>query len=152
MKKRQLVGAAIGLCVVAGAAGFGLGRWGPSAVVRQTGQRDVLEAYALINQANQELSLGHHVSADAVVSEAAGYLFSAVTPLEALGITDASAMTTYLQGAEYDFVRGTATAHQRTVLRTFRQALAPFARDSFGDIPEPALRSALNRVASVMDH
>lgn len=148
--RKQWVGATIGLFVVVGAIGFGIGRWGPTAVVRRTAQRDVLESYALINQANYELSLGHHANADAVASEAAGYLFSAVTPLDALGIRNSSVLTTYLQGAEYDDVRGTATAGQRSVLHTFHRVIAPFAHDSFGAIRESAFRAALNHVASAI--
>ncbi len=59
MTKTQWIGIAVGL-IIAGAGGFGLGHWGPSAAVRQIGQYDVMESYAIINQANHELALHHH--------------------------------------------------------------------------------------------
>ncbi len=62
----------------------------------------------------------------------------------------ASELTTYLQTAKYDFVRGTATNHQQAMLHTFHQAITPFVHDNFGAIPESAFRAALNRVASAM--
>ncbi len=82
-------------------------------------------------------------------------MFSAATPLHLLGIGSgltggASELTNYLQAAEYDFVGGTATAHQRAVLKAFHQALAPFRHEGFSQIPESAFRAALNRVATEM--
>ncbi len=151
MKRGQVIGAAVGLFVIAGAIGLGVGRLAPSATVRQIGQTDVLEGYDLFNQANHELALNHHANADAASSEAAGYLFSAVTPLQSMGIDYASGITTYLQGAEYDVVHGTASAKQRAVLRTFHQAFTPLAHYQFGQIPEASFQSALSRVNSAIN-
>lgn len=150
MTTRQWVGVAVGLLVVGGVIGAGVGRAGSAAVVRRTGQTDVGEAYVLFHQADHELALGHPRNAQSAASEAAGWLFSAVTPLQAMGMGDASGLTTYLQGAEWDFVRGRASAHEQAVLRTFRHVMAPLAHENVGQIPDATFQAALNQVQSAI--
>lgn len=150
MNTGRLVGGAVGLFLVAGAIGFAMGRAAPSGAVRTIGQTDVIESYALVNLANAELASGDRANAKGQAAEAAGYLFSAVTPLQDMGVSYASGLTTYLQGAEYDFVRGKASAHERTVLHVFHQEMAPLSHYRFGGIPDSTFRTALDRVESAI--
>lgn len=145
MKSRGLaIGSA--LFVVGGILGLVLGRIGPVATVRQTGQTDVMQGYALFNEADQAMSQRQLSSAHTWVVQGTAYLLASAYPLRQLGIRHAGSVASYLETAEYALWQGQATSHQKAVLHTFDQALAPFAHQNFGSISDAQLQKALSQV------
>ncbi len=135
-----------------GAVGFIAGRLQQMPPIRQIAQQDVLEGYALSLQANNALHRGDTVAANTFSIESETYLFSAITPLERLGIHNAAPILTSVQQAEYDVVHGKATAHERQVLGTFHHAFLPYSHDGFGTIPQSRFQAALSRVQAAINN
>lgn len=130
--------------------GFVAGRLQQVAVIRQIAQQDVLEGYALSVQAKNALQHKNSVAANTFSIESGTYLFSAITPLQKLGVHHTFPVLTAVQRAEYDVVHGKATTHERQVLGAFRRALLPYSRYGFGTIPQSRLQTALNHIQATI--
>ena len=152
MTKQQFIAAGAGLFIMGGALGVWVGQMSPNFALRQTAQQDVMYGYALFRQADSAMAQGQATSAQIWATQGMGSLQVAVTPLSRLGMSDAGMVVGYLDQAQYDVLHHRATVHQKAVLATFRQAMAPFRRESYGHIPEAAFRSAWNRVAAKIGH
>ncbi len=149
MKSRRLaIGSAV--FVVGGILGLALGRMGPIAVVRQTGQTDVMQGYALFNEADHAMRQGLSTDAHTWVVQGTAYLVASAYPLRQLGIRHASSVASYLQTAEYALWQGQATPHQKAVLRAFAQAFSPFAHKNFGSISNTPLQKAFDQVQTAI--
>lgn len=145
---RLLVGS--GVFVVGVLLGLVVGHLGPSAVVRQTGQADAMQGYALFAEADAAMSHGETRSAQTWSAQGTAYLMAASYPLRHLGISGTSRVATYLQSAEYALLHGQATLHQKSVLQAFHQAFSPFAHQNYGSISDAAINKAFRQVSQTI--
>lgn len=150
MKKSRMVASGLGLLIIGGALGFGVGRTSSTAAIRKTGQADLMQGYALFNEADHALRQGQHLAAQTWSSEGTAYILSAVAPLSQVGISGTSTISDYLQTAQYDIVTGQASSHQKHVLQAFQQSLARYVHKNYGTISDAALQTAFSRIQSVI--
>lgn len=150
MKKSRMAASALGLLIIGGALGYGVGRTSSTAAIRNTGQADLMQGYALFHEANHALGQGQSSAAQTWSSEGTAYILSAVAPLRQIGISGASTVADYLQTAQYDAITGQASSHQKHVLQTFQQSLAPYVHKNYGTISDAALRTAFSQIQSAM--
>lgn len=148
MTKKQFIAVATGIFFLGGALGAWVGQILPNFALRQTAQQDVMYGNALFRAADSSMAKGQGTAAQTWSDQGMGSLQVAVTPLSHLGMANANMVVPYLDQAQYDVLHHKATVKQRAVLATFNQSMAPFRRDSFGQVPESAFRSAWNRVAA----
>ncbi len=150
MKKSRMAASALGLLIIGGAFGFWMGHMSTTSAIRKTGQADLMQGYALFNEADHALGQGQHIAAQTWSSEGAAYILSAVAPLNQVGVSGTSTISDYLQTAQYAVVTGQASPHQKHVLQTFEQSLAPYVHKNYGTISDAALRRAFARIHSAM--
>lgn len=149
MKSLRLVTGS-GIFVGGAMLGLVIGHLGPSAVVRQTGQADVMQGYALLTEADAAMSHGETRAAQTWSAQGTAYLIAASYPLRHLGISRTSRVATYLQSAEYALLQGQATPHQKSVLQTFHKAFSPFAHQHYGSISDAAINKAFRQVSQTI--
>lgn len=146
----SIVVGALSLFVVGGIAGLLVGRQQDSGALRQVAQSDLMQGYALLREADSAQRLGEHNAAQRWSAQAVGELFSAVTLLSQLGLSGMNGAVPFIQRAQYAYIQGHASKHQKLVLRTFQKSLSGFGHIAYGDIPESALRMAISRITTVI--
>ena len=150
MRKASIVAGALSFFVVGGIVGLFVGRQQDSGTLRQVAQSDLMQGYALLREADSAQRHGEQSSAQTWSAEGTAYLFSAIKPLSHLGISGMNAVAPYIQRAQYDFIEGHASKHQKVVLQEFQKSLSGLDHATYGDIPVSTLRSAIARVTTVI--
>jgi hypothetical protein len=140
----------VALAIVFGVAGVFAGRAAPTALLRTTGQYDLMEGVALIGMANAALHGRPPGRVDAMTwgNQGIAYLQASTVPLGDLGLADAAPVYRIVMPAEYDIISGHATERDRSIVQVFERELKPFANVNWGSIPDSQLEAALQRIVT----